>query len=94
MVMQEVERLLLFVKTGKVKLPNKKEGCQQDITPAFKQIADAFLAGDMHPNTRNDARWVVCKYFAWLEETGFENLHGVGALQIQKFMITAPENLL
>ena len=36
-------------------------------------------------------RWVTHKYFAWLEEQGFQNLSGVGTVQIQKFLLACSE---
>jgi site-specific recombinase XerD len=69
------------------------KGCRQAITPAYEKIAEAFLSGDMHPNTRNDIRWVTHKYFAWLSEHGFENLHGVGAQQIQNFLLDCSKKM-
>ena len=36
-------------------------------------------------------RWTATKYFAWLENQGFKNLEGVGAIQIQKFLLDCSE---
>jgi len=84
---REIERFIRFAETGEVKLVNPEKGCRQKITSEFEKIVEEYLSGDMHPNTRNDARWVAHKYFAWLEGQGFENLKDAGALQIQKFLL-------
>lgn len=67
------------------------KGARQKLGPALQQIADGFLSGDFHANTRCDMRWVTHKYFAWLEEQGFYNLDGVGAVHIQKFLLACSE---
>ncbi len=38
-------------------------------------------------------RWVAHKYFAWLAEQGFKSLRGVGAVQIQNFMLHCSETM-
>jgi len=86
-VRREATRFLHFVETGEVKLPNPQRGARQALTPEYERMAENYLSGDMHPNTRNDARWVAHKYFAWLDEHGYSDLHGVGAEQIQKFLL-------
>ena len=66
-------------------------GARQELTPKFEQIAEEFIAGDLHPNTRCDIRWVTYKYFAWLEGQGFRGITGVGAVHIQKFLLACSE---
>lgn len=87
MLRREAERFLHFAEVGEVKLPNPKLGARLNLTPKYEQITDNYLLGDMHPNTRNDARWVTHMYFAWLDEHGHPDLRSVGAEQIQKFML-------
>lgn len=87
MLHREVERFVRFAVTGEVKVPNPLKGCRQILSPEYELIAEAYLSGEMHPNTRNDARWITHKYFAWLEVQGYEDLSGVGAEQIQKFLL-------
>ena len=76
-----------FAETGQLELPNLQSGSRQQLTEYFEKVADDYLSLDMHPNTRNDARWVVHKYFAWLDGQGFGTLTKVGAEQIQKFLL-------
>lgn len=82
-----IRRFAAFAETGEVKLPNPSKGSRQALTPVFEQIAEGYLSTPMHPNTRNDARWVAHRYFAWLAEQGYEDLNGVGAEQIQRFLL-------
>jgi len=93
MLRREAERFIFFVETGELRLPNPRLGPKQEILPEFKRIADAFLSEKMHPNTRNDARWVVHKYFAWLEYRGFYDLCEVEARQIQAFLLDCSSKL-
>ena len=87
---REIDRFASFATTGSgASLPSVLCGAQQKLTPTFQQIADDFLSGDYHPNTRCDMRWVTHKYFSWLEENGFHDLNGTDPLQIQKFLLEA-----
>jgi len=90
---REAERLLRFAETGEVKLPNPQQGARQTLTPEYECAAEKYLSLEMHPNTRNDARWVTHKYFAWLAEQGYENLKRVGSAQIQKFLLDCSEKM-
>lgn len=81
--------LLSYLESGII-VPKKNslKGSRCEIQPEFERIADAFLtSGNFHANTRNDIRWVIHKYFAWLYEEGYENLSGVGGAQLQKFLL-------
>jgi Site-specific recombinase XerD len=83
------DRLLHYLESGVI-IPKKNllKGSRCEILPEFKSIVDSFLASDdFHANTRNDIRWVVHKYFAWLYEQGYEDLVGVGGEQIQNFLL-------
>ena len=85
---REIDRFVSYVYTGRIDaLPSTLRGARQELTSKFKQIAEEFIAGDFHPNTRCDIRWVTYKYFAWLEEQGFRDIAGVGAIHIQKFLL-------
>ena len=91
-VRQAIEKFVAYICSGKVgMLPSPLRGARQRLGPAFQQIADAFLSGDFHANTRCDMRWVTHKYFAWLETQGFSHLEGVGAVHIQKFLLACSE---
>lgn len=89
---REIDRFVSYVHTGRSDaLPSTLRGARQRLTPKFEQIAEEFIAGDFHPNTRCDIRWVTYKYFGWLEEQGFRSPHSAGALHIQKFLLTCSE---
>ena len=89
---REIDRFVSYVCTGRIDaLPSTLLGARQELTPKFKRLAEEFIAGDFHPNTRCDIRWVTYKYFAWLEEQGFRDIAGVGAIHIQKFLLACSE---
>ena len=89
---REIDRFVSYVSTGRIDaLPSTLRGVRQELMPKFEGIAEEFIAGDFHPNTRCDIRWVTYKYFAWLEEHGFTDMTGVGAIHIQKFLLACSE---
>ena len=100
---RETERFARFVKTGEVKLLNPQLGARVALLPEFQKVVDDFLESKaahvgnrgsaISPNTRNDMRWVAHKYFEWITAQGFTSLHGVGAEQIQKFMLHCSETM-
>lgn len=87
--MREIERFAAFADSGQkpVAPPSPLKGTRQKLSPEFGQLADNFVAGEFHPNTRCDVRWAVYKYFSWLENQGFSNLEGVGAPHLQRFLL-------
>ena len=103
MMRRETERFVHFVETGEIKLPNPLLGARIMLLPEFQKAVDGFLQSEsaqigfggksISPNTRNDMRWVAHKYFEWLAEQGFADLRGVGAEQIQKFMLHCSETM-
>jgi len=91
-IKREIDRFVSYVNTGEIdSLPSTLRGVRQKLTPQFERIAEEFIAGDFHPNTRCDIRWVTYKYFAWLEKQGFADMAGVGAIHIQKFLLACSE---
>ena len=90
--MREIERFVSYACTGNASaLPSPLRGSKVKLTPEFARIADEFLSGDFHPNTRCDMRWTVHRYFAWLEEEGFRSLENVEAAHLQKFLLRVSE---
>ena len=82
------QRFVNYIEQGSVELANPLKGSRVKLEPAFQEITDRYLAsGDFHSNTRNDMRWIACKYFNWLAENGFSDLRGVSSLEIQKFLL-------
>ena len=85
---REIDRFVSYACSGKsTALPSPCCGAKLKLTPEFERIVDEFLSGDFHPNTRCDMRWVAHKYFAWLEDEGFNSLEGVQPTQIQRFLL-------
>ena len=88
------ERFSHFVNTGEIRGQINRSGARVELLEEFQAITDKFLASDdFHPNTRNDMRWVAHKYFDWLTSQGYKNLRGVGAMQIQKFLLYCTETM-
>ena len=91
---RELKRFLHFAKTGEAKLANPTKGSRYALIPEFERIANDFLDKEnYHPNTRNDARWVVYKYFSWLNEQDYKNLELVKSEQLQKFLVECAQNM-
>ena len=91
-IKREIDRFVSYVCTGRIDaLPSTLRGARQELTPRFERIAEKFIAGDFHPNTRCDIRWVTYKYFAWLEGQGLNSPSGANALHIQKFLLSCSE---
>ena len=91
---REIDRFLHFIQSGEIKLANPQKGSRVELLPSFESIAEEFLRSeDFHPNTCNDMRWATHKYFSWLTEQGHKDLKGVGATQIQSFLIHCSGNV-
>ena len=53
----EIDCFVSYVRSGKSEaLPSTLRGARQELTPRFERIAEEFIAGDFHPNTRCDIR--------------------------------------
>lgn len=92
---RDVRRFLGFAETGVTDMPYLLKGSRYIPKPEFQKIADAFLASEnVTQNTQNDMRWIAHRYFVWLGEHGYENMTGVGAKQIQKFMLDCSEEMV
>ena len=91
-IRREIERFIAYADSGSgAALPSPLLGVRQKISPTYQQLAEEFISGDFHPNTRCDIRWVTYKYFAWLEQQGYSSMADVGAVQIQKFLLYSSE---
>jgi site-specific recombinase XerD len=100
---RETERFVRFVKTGDADIANPLLGARTVLLPDFQRIVDGFLSSEAalvgaggratSQNTRNDMRWVAHKYFVWLTGQGFADLRGVGAEQIQSFLLHCSETM-
>jgi hypothetical protein len=89
---REIQRFVNYVDSGKSDaLPSPLRGSRQELTPKFERLAEEFVSGEFHPNTFGDIRWVTRKYFSWLEKQGYTDMLGVGAVQIQQFLLHCSE---
>jgi len=94
LIRRSIQRFIFFIETGSVEMPNPVKGSRIKLEPAFQEISDRYLAsGDFHPNTRNDMRWIACKYFNWLAENDYSDLSGVGSPEIQKFLLACSKEM-
>ena len=83
-----VELLTELHDTGKLDYtaPKKRSGFQ--LNDYYEDVLACFLnAGDFSPKGYSDATWIGRKYFSWLIQNGHEQLDGVGADEIQQFVI-------
>lgn len=53
-IIREIRRFADFACSGRSQLPNPCQGSRQKLSPEFEKIADGFVSGDFHPNTRCD----------------------------------------
>ena len=87
-IKREIERFIHYARSGNCDaLPSPLSGARTKLSPEFTRIAEDFLSGNYHPNTRCDMRWTVYRYFSWLEEQGFHNLKNVELALLQKFLL-------
>jgi site-specific recombinase XerD len=94
LIRRSIQRFVTFIETGSVELPNPLKGSRLKLEPTFQEITDRYLAsGDFHPNTRNDMRWIACKYFNWLAENEYGELSNVGAREIQRFLLACSKEM-
>jgi len=91
---RNIRLLLEYDDTGKLSWKNLQSGSTYKLNSAFTAIADSYYtASDLHPNTRNDVRWVTHKYFAWLSENGYNDLTNVSTAAVQQFMVFCSKNM-
>jgi site-specific recombinase XerD len=65
-----------------------KRGSRYKHNSYYETLLASFSESDnFHPNTLGDIVWVTRKFFSWLCENGHPDLTGVGADEIQAFMI-------
>ena len=93
-IRRSVQRFVTFIETGSIELANPMKGSRIRLEPPYQEITDRYLAsGEFHPNTRNDMRWIAHKYFNWLAENDYGDLNGVGAPEIQRFMLACSKEM-
>jgi hypothetical protein len=81
-------RLIEFYQNGKMEWSRFSKVSKFKLNPYYEGIICDFLsASDFHPNTQGDIVWISRKYFAWLISEGKHDLHGVGAKEVQGFIV-------
>ena len=91
-IRREIKRFAAYAFSGECcALPSPLCGSKQKLKPKFARIAEEFLSEEFHPNTRGDMRWVIRKYFAWLEERGIQSPREAGPDWIQRFLLDCAE---
>ena len=91
-IKREIDRFIRYAYSGNCDArPSPLSGARVKLSPEFTRIAEKFLSGDFHPNTRCDMRWTAYRYFEWLEEQGFRSLEGVNLIHLQKFLLRISE---
>ena len=89
---REIERFARYADSGNCGArPSPLSGARVKLSSEFARIAEDFLSGNYHPNTRCDMRWTIYRYFSWLEEQGFRNMENVGLIHLQKFLLFISE---
>lgn len=63
-IVREIQRFVNFAVNKNCRPASPLRGSRQKLTPEFERIADGFVSGDFHPNTRCDIRWTTYKYFS------------------------------
>ncbi|MFT9056428.1 MAG: hypothetical protein ABF449_07360 [Ethanoligenens sp.] len=71
-----------------------KRGSRYQLNDYYEQLLKEFSGSkDFHKNTLGDIVWVSRKFFSWLMENGHDNLSGVGADEIQRFVIDCSNSM-
>ena len=88
------ERLIEMHTTGKLEWSCRGRASKFVLNEYYKTLLDDFLSQEnWHHNTRGDLTWITRKFFAWLIQDGHSDLNGVGAQEIQRFMIHCSDHL-
>jgi len=82
------ERLIEMNDIGRLEWSCPSKVSKFKLNAYFEGILSEFLSQKQwNPNTCGDVTWVARKFFAWLIFDGHKDLAGVGADEIQRFMI-------
>jgi integrase len=87
-LIRAAQRLTEMHDTGKISwtAPKRKSGFK--LNDYYEKILDGFVSGgSFSPKGRSDATWIGRKYFAWLIQDGHPFLDGVGADEVQRFIV-------
>jgi integrase len=93
-VQRGIDRLLEYSLKGTIGWTFFKKVSKFKISPYYEKIIGDFLdASNFHSNTQGDIVWIARKYFAWLISEGKHTLKGVGATEIQNFLVHCSKHL-
>jgi integrase len=93
-IQRGIDRLLEYSRNGKIGWTFFKKVSKFKISPYYEKIIEDFLASsNFHSNTQGDIVWIARKYFAWLIGEGKHTLKGVGATEIQNFLVHCSKHL-
>lgn len=88
------ERLTEMHETGKLEWSCRGRASKFVLNEYYEALLEEFLSeGDWHQNTRGDLTWITRRFFAWLIQGEHNDLTGVGAKEIQQFMIHCSKHL-
>lgn len=83
-----IERFVNYAWLNDCKMPpSPLSGARVKLSPEFERVAEDFLSGNYHPNTRCDIRWTVYRYFSWLEGQGLQCVRDAERIHLQSFLL-------
>ena len=89
-----VERLTEMHETGKLEWSCRGRASKFILNEYYEALLESFLSeGNWHQNTCGDLTWITRRFFAWLIQDGHDDLNGVGAQEIQRFMVYCSNHL-
>ena len=85
-------RLNEFYLTGTFRVYMPRKGTRYVIRPENEHLISAFIEWKKYgPNTRDDVRWVLRKYFYYFEEKGYTSLKDVPLDMVREFITDTAE---
>jgi integrase len=89
-----IDKLVEYSQKGIISWTFMRKTSKFKLNPYYEKIVEDFMSqSDFHPNTRGDITWIARKYFAWLIGEGRKTLKGVGAVEIQGFLMHCSKHL-
>ena len=91
-VRTSARRLNEFYLTGTFRVHMPRKGTRYVIRPENEHLISAFIEWKKYgPNTRDDVRWVLRKYFYYFEEKGYASLKDVPLDMVREFITDTAE---
>lgn len=93
-IQREIDKMVEYSQKGSIGWSFMQKVSKFKLNTYYEKIiADFIASADFHPNTRGDITWIARKYFAWLIGEGWHTLKGVGAAEVQKFLVHCSNHL-